>query len=170
MIPFTIPITDTQIHENLKYDSMTICMSSIFKWNQSILTSIRLSPGSRTSCSYDEEGYILLLTVGLLLFKVFNPMTTYTQLFSNLTPVKVWIDSNYNSDTPKLACLEFCSVVLNKLAASGTPLTYFNDGGEGGGGSEGFFWVYERRREFLGLWKQHRDFLGIVFFISSNQQ
>lgn len=28
---------------------------------------------------------MILLTVGLLLFKVFNPMTTYTQLFSNLT-------------------------------------------------------------------------------------
>ena len=56
----------------------------------------------------------------------------------------------------------------------------FNDGGGGGPkdffwarhfGQKGFFWVYERRRDFFGSREQHRDFFGgIVFFISSNQK
>ena len=57
----------------------------------------------------------------------------------------------------------------------GAPLTYFNDGGGGGWGSEGFSWVwysgqkgffgvYERRRDFLGSQKQRRDFFGYCIF------
>ena len=46
----------------------------------------------------------------------------------------------------------------------GAPLTYFNDGGVRRiflgltFGQKGFFWVYERPRDFLELQKQHRDF------------
>ena len=46
----------------------------------------------------------------------------------------------------------------------GAPLTYFNDGGGGGKGQKGFFWVYERRRDFLGSRKQRRDFFGYCIF------
>ena len=53
----------------------------------------------------------------------------------------------------------------------GAPLTYFNDGGGGGDflGSDilakrDFFWVYERRRDFLGSQKQHRDFFWYCIF------
>ena len=42
----------------------------------------------------------------------------------------------------------------------GAPLTYFNDGG----GQKGFFWVYEKRRDFLGSRKQCRDFFGYCIF------
>ena len=62
---------------------------------------------------------------------------------------------------------------------------YFSDGRGGGGGREGrgskaffgseilviekgFFWVYKRCRDIFGL-RKNRDFLGIVFFISSQQ-
>ena len=60
----------------------------------------------------------------------------------------------------------------------GAPLTYFNDGG----GSEGFFWglIFWPKGVFFGSMKDARIFwgrennagifLGIVFFISSNQQ
>ena len=54
------------------------------------------------------------------------------------------------------------------------PLTYFDDGrggGGGGGGSKGFlgltFWP---KGIFLGRENNTRIFLGIVFFINSNQQ
>ena len=37
-------------------------------------------------------------------------------------------------------------------------------------GQKGFFWVYERRLDVLGRKKSTGIFLGIVLFISSNQQ
>ena len=60
----------------------------------------------------------------------------------------------------------------------GAPLTYFNNGGggggEGGGGPKDFFgsdilakrdiWVYERRWDFFGSRKLHRDFFGHCIF------
>ena len=52
----------------------------------------------------------------------------------------------------------------------GAPLTYFNDGGSEGFfwvwhfGQKGFFWVNERRLDFFGLQKQHRDFFGYCIF------
>ena len=59
----------------------------------------------------------------------------------------------------------------------GAPLTYFNDGRGGPKDFLGltfwpkgiFFGVYERRRIFLGRENNTGIFLGIVFFISSNQ-
>ena len=64
----------------------------------------------------------------------------------------------------------------------GAPLTYFNDGGGGGGGSERFFsgLTFLAKRDFFGSMKDagiflgcennRGIFLGIVFFISSNQK
>ena len=52
----------------------------------------------------------------------------------------------------------------------GAPLTYFNDGGVRRiflgltFWPKGIFLVYERRRDFFGSRKQHRDFLGYCIF------
>ena len=63
----------------------------------------------------------------------------------------------------------------------GAPLTYFNDGGGGGGVLKDFLGSdILAKRDFLGsmkdagiFWGRENNagiFLGIVFFISSNQQ
>ena len=63
------------------------------------------------------------------------------------------------------------SNILRKSSSPGAPLTYFNDMGEGGGGRmilsslkfwpKVMFWVYERRRGFIGSRKKQRDFWGL---------
>ena len=62
----------------------------------------------------------------------------------------------------------------------GAPLTYFNDGGGGGGPKDffgpdilakrDFFGSFKDAGIFLGREKNTGIFLGIVFFISSNQK
>ena len=65
------------------------------------------------------------------------------------------------------------TVSLSNLSTEqcpGAPLTFFNDGGVRRiflgltFGQKGFFWVYERRRDFFGSRKQHRDFFGYCIF------
>ena len=51
---------------------------------------------------------------------------------------------------------------LSLILIPGAPLAYFSDGEV-----RRIFWVYERRRDFFGSRKQHRDFFG--YFFSSAQ-
>ena len=59
---------------------------------------------------------------------------------------------------------------LSLILIPGAPLAYFSDGGVRRifwvwhSGQKGFFWVYERRRDFFGSRKQHRDFFGYCIF------
>ena len=77
--------------------------------------------------------------------------------------------------TDRVNVLLHRTVVVDSDLRPGAPLTYFNDGGEGGGGSKDFFgsdilakkdffWVYERRRDFFGWRKQQRDFFWYCIF------
>ena len=64
---------------------------------------------------------------------------------------------------PLPAELKFGENTVNPGAA----LKYFNDGGS----PKDFFGCdILAKRDFFGSRKQQRDFLGIVFFISSNQK
>ena len=59
------------------------------------------------------------------------------------------------------------------MFSTGAPLTYFNDsgGGRGGGGPKDFFASdILAKRDIFGSMKDAAIFLGIAFFISSNQQ
>ena len=62
-------------------------------------------------------------------------------------------------------CSRKYSAVL--IPAPGAPLTYFNDGG---GGPKDFFGSMRDAGIFLGCESNRGIFLGIVFFISSNQK
>ena len=73
----------------------------------------------------------------------------------------------YNYHITCISILRSLRKCMNRFPE--VPLTYFNDGG-GGGGLSDFFgseilaksvWVYERHRDFSGLRKKHRgSFLG----------
>ena len=49
----------------------------------------------------------------------------------------------------------FSLVRVERVIYPGAPLTYFNDGEV-----RVIFWVYERRRDFLGYAKKSSDFFG----------
>ena len=49
----------------------------------------------------------------------------------------------------------------HKTVPPGAPLTYFNDGGGGGGEISDFFWSeILAQSDFLGQYERHRNFLG----------